>query len=275
LCVAGFATRHLNRWASFLRLTATQPAFRHLENIMLISKRTTTLTTFLIVLMNLSASNVHAQLCGYRFARFVVSDSAGESVSNSTIELLTGVSGERYKEVWETYGNKEFGLQQTPFKISLSVASDIIKQNSPLERTQDLCGNPLKQRANKTKVKTTMSDKNEASAENFGFCTGEGGEFTRYLLKISAPGYVTDYYIGSYLGGCNDSWKFVITKKKKSKEQSLPKRNAQQFNGLEGETATLLSNLSVKFRLAWRHFRPTSYPSHTNRNCIRLNYEHS
>ncbi len=32
---------------------------------------------------------------------------------------------------------------------------------------------------------------------------------------------------------------------------------AQQFDGHEGETATLLFGVSVKFKLAWRQFRTT------------------
>ncbi len=34
----------------------------------------------------------------------------------------------------------------------------------------------------------------------------------------------------------------------------------EQFNGREGETATLLSKLSVKLGVVWWRFRPTSTP---------------
>ncbi len=35
-------------------------------------------------------------------------------------------------------------------------------------------------------------------------------------------------------------------------------RAVQQFNGREGETATLLKTVSVFSQLVWRRFRPTS-----------------
>ncbi len=38
----------------------------------------------------------------------------------------------------------------------------------------------------------------------------------------------------------------------------FPATHSQQFNGREGETATLLFDLSVFPQVAWRRFRPTS-----------------
>ena len=177
------------------------------------------LTIFLLILAASSASNVQAQACGQSFARFIVSDSTGKSVSNATIELLTAPSKEEFEKLWEQYGNKEPGFQPNPFKIPSSVAEEIIKQNLPLSRTEDFCGNPLKQTERKTKVKTLDDARNnrEGSKKNFGFCTTENSD-GKLLLKISAPGYITDYYIGGYLGGCSQGWGFVLTKGKNPKK---------------------------------------------------------
>ncbi len=45
-------------------------------------------------------------------------------------------------------------------------------------------------------------------------------------------------------------------------------RRAQQFNGREGETATFLSNLSVKLGVACNRFRPTSSQSLAGSWCL-------
>jgi hypothetical protein len=168
----------------------------------------------LLVIVLASSSNVVAQSCWQSFSTFIVTDSVGRKVSNVTIELLKGLSDEKRKDLWEIYGNKEPGFQPNPFKIPVVVAEEIIKQNLPLSRSEDFCGNPLKQTAGKTKVKT-WNDKlhdRDGKKENFGFCKHEnGGE--SYLLKISPPGYITEYYIGSYLRGCNGAWYFVVTKR--------------------------------------------------------------
>lgn len=178
------------------------------------------LMTALVILAVSSASNIQAQLCGQSFARFIVSDSAGGSVSNATIELLTVLSSDEYEELWEHYGNKESGFQPNPFKIPSPVAANIIKKNPPLLRTEDFCGNPLKQTANQTEVKTLdeARNKREGNKKNFGFCIVEGSS-PDFLLKISAPGYVTDYYIGHYLSGCEKGWYFILTKRGISKKK--------------------------------------------------------
>ncbi len=169
----------------------------------------------LLILMTLSASNVQAQACGEAYARFVVSDSAGNSISDVTIEIVAKLRYEDYEELREKYGYKEAGYQSFPFKLPAQVTDEVLKLSIPLDIHQDRCGNPLKQRANVTEVITLEEFKrgSKADKKNFGLCKWENGA-GEFLLKISAPGYITDYYIGNYLGGCGGAWTFTLTGKK-------------------------------------------------------------
>jgi hypothetical protein len=85
----------------------------------------------------------------------------------------------------------------------------------------DVCGNPLKQRANSTRVKDLDDFRkgSEGSVSNLGFCASESNHGVT-LLKISAPGYTTDYYLGSYLRGCFYRYSFVLSKAEKNVKQS-------------------------------------------------------
>jgi hypothetical protein len=171
----------------------------------------------LVVLVVFMSSYTPAQACWGTFGKFIITNSAGKKVSNASIELLAAPSDEKYKDLWEKFGNKAPGSQVAPFKIPAAVGEEIIKQNLPLARNEDPCGNPLKQTSGKTRVKTWEDKLNdrEGKKENFGFCTRENGP-ARFLLKISASGYTTDYYIGSYLGGCSGVRNFTLTKKNRS-----------------------------------------------------------
>lgn len=173
-----------------------------------------TLTVLLIVLTLLSSSDAQAQACGGAYAAFIVSDSAGKNISDVTIELLASLPNKDYKELWERFGDKRPGYQPYPFKLPAEVADQLIKQDLPLNLSQDFCGNPLKQRANQTKVITwkELRQGGMPSEKNFGFCKLENGP-GQFLLRISAPGYLSDHYVGNYLGGCGESWRFVLIKK--------------------------------------------------------------
>jgi len=156
-------------------------------------------------------SHVQAQSCGGGFAKFIVVDSENTSVPNVTIELLAELPREEYAKYKLRKGSVQHG--GSSFKLSPSEAQELGARAVPNAKVTDFCGNPVKQRVNSTRVKTHKDalEQGDGSVKNFGFCTLE--TYRRvYLLKISAPGYVTDHYIGTYLGGCGASYSFVLTK---------------------------------------------------------------
>lgn len=171
------------------------------------------LRVLLLCLMMCSAPRLQAQVCGGGFISFEISDSEGKSIPDVTIEIVAELVYEEYPEQLK---NNE-PLKSYPaaalfnvYRISSRDADDIIKRRRPMNLDRDFCGNPLKQRANSTKVITMNS---EPDTKNFGFCTGE--TYRRpLLLRISAPGYLSDYYIGPFLGGCGGTYKFALVKKK-------------------------------------------------------------
>lgn len=180
-------------------------------------KRTILITTAIcITLIAFASSNAFTQACGGVFGKFIVTNPAGKTVPNVTVELLTVPSPEKYGELWKKYGHKEPGAWSNPFTIPGNDAKEIIKHMAALQITRDPCGNPLKQTSGKTRVKTWadyfIDNNGEGKKENFGFCTHETGK-EQFLLKISAPGYAPGYYIGHYLGGCDKAWYFTLIKK--------------------------------------------------------------
>lgn len=139
----------------------------------------------------------------------MVVDDKGKDVPDVTVELV----GELPKADYETFkrekGYVEYGAFN--FRLSTSEAEEMLKHTVPLRGGTDFCGNPLKQRKNVTLVKAiSVVNGRQPSADNFGFCAVEG-YFGTNLLKISAPGYVADYYLGSYLRGCWYGYSFVLT----------------------------------------------------------------
>jgi len=177
-----------------------------------------------------AASPAFGQLCGGSFAKFVVTDSTGVKVSDATIELVAELPREEYLKHKTRKGNVEHGGYS--FTLTAPEAEDLMTRAVPMTVDKDFCGNPLKQRAKSTPVKSRedVAKSREGSIDNFGFCTSE--VFSRvYLLKISAAGYVTDYYIGRYLGGCWRSYSFVLTRSpdpKLSQSKSRPPMGARK-----------------------------------------------
>lgn len=158
-------------------------------------------TAFALLLLMLFAPNIQAQRCGGGFARIIVSDAEGNSISRVTIELVAEISYGDFRDLRNDTDTKQ---------IPAGTAEEFITRSGLMDRSEDIsCRNPLKQVANSTKVKHPG---NGTSRKNFGYCTSEG--HTRlYLLKISAPGYVTSYHVGYFLGGCSRSHKFVLSQK--------------------------------------------------------------
>ena len=157
---------------------------------------------FLFVLVILSALNAQAQECGGAFNIVNVLDSKGKSIRGAIIEIVAQLPKEEYKDLG--YGKV--------IKMSVKDAESSIKRNLPMNFTEDIeCRNPLKQYVGITKVKNLHHYLNP-NTENLGFCTGEV-IFAPLLLKISAPSYSTDYYVGNYLGGCGNTYEFILTKK--------------------------------------------------------------
>ena len=161
---------------------------------------------FLLVLIIFSTQYAQAQACGGGFNSVKVSDSKGKSVRGAVIEIVAQLPREEYN-IWEC---------GKVVKISAPDAESAIKRKLPMDFTKDIyCQNPLRQIAGKTKVKKLGEQ--HPSIENFGFCTGE--VYTApLLLKVSAPNYLTEYYIGNYLGGCGCTYKFVLTKENKKQK---------------------------------------------------------
>jgi len=167
--------------------------------------------TAFLVLLPPFASNTQAQKCLHGFARFIVSDTEGKPVPDVTIELLGEVSEKDYETLAAEARKRD--IYHPNVKLLPSEVEETVKRSIPMSKTGDICGNPFKQRANSTKVKTWH--KGKASTENFGFCNAVGHQRQPFLLKISAPGYVTDYYVGKYLTDCLQHVRASMSKKEK------------------------------------------------------------
>jgi hypothetical protein len=168
-------------------------------------------TALLLLSMSPFASDTQAQLCHTSFAYYEVVDSVGKNISDVTIELVGEVSGKDYIALRTEFIKKE--VYGPNFKLFPQDVEQIVKRSVPMRITRDTCENPLKQRANSTKVKTMYRGK--ASKKNFGFCNVVGHYREPLLLKISAPGYVTDYYVGQFLSDCRTHERFVLSKDEK------------------------------------------------------------
>jgi hypothetical protein len=175
-------------------------------------------TALVLFVVLVPVRNVPAQRCGGGFAAVTVSDSAGRNIAGVTIELMAVVPEEVYKELWHRQYEGHF--QNWPVKLPAEDFDRVLKRSSSMDRSIDQCGNPLKQSANVTRVKNRREFAGgvEASTRNFGFCTTESDG--RYLLlKVSAPGYRTDYSVGPYLGFCDESRVFILSEEKRPSKQ--------------------------------------------------------
>jgi hypothetical protein len=168
-------------------------------------------TAFLLLLVMPFASHTQAQMCLYRFARFEVFDAEGKRVPDVTIELLGEVPEEDFLALQAEARRRE--IHHPDVKLLPEEIEKVVKRISPMRGSGDVCGNPFKQRANSTRVKITHTSK--ASKENFGFCNMVGHNRRPLLLKISAPGYATDYHAGAYLSDCLSHKAFSMSKVEK------------------------------------------------------------
>ena len=152
------------------------------------------LKRFLSVLLGLLSTQVAAcptfgQRCGGSFARFVITDAKEVRIPDVTIELIAELSREYLKHRTD---NGYVQYSSFSVKLSPSEAEELQAHAVSFAKDTDFCGNPLKQHANSTAVRNPedLLKQRDGSVKNFGFCTSE--VFSRvYLLKISAPGYVT------------------------------------------------------------------------------------
>jgi hypothetical protein len=173
-----------------------------------------------------SAVTTPAQLCGKSFGRFVVVDVQGKDVADVTAELLGDLPNEYYQKFRQEKKYPESGGLN--FKLSDAESQEMLKRIAPLRTDTDFCGNPLKQRKNSTPVRVTDAvSGQDPSVSNFGFCSSEG-YMGITLLRISAPGYLTEYYLGSYLKGCRGRYSFVLTKLRETKDSTNIKRRWEQ-----------------------------------------------
>jgi hypothetical protein len=200
------------------------------------------LSAVLGVLIALSSgSDTQAQACGGGFAKFVVVDAKEVEVPDVTIELVAELPREEYAKYKLRKGHVEYG--GFSFKLSASEAEELVARGVPSRKDTDFCGNPLKQRANYTRVKTheEVVERRDGSVKYFGFCTLE--TYSRiYLLKISAPGYITDYYVGTYLGGCGGSYSFILTKSPETTNSTSHKSGGIERGKIETRRKVLFSN---------------------------------
>src|SRR2546429_9003531 len=162
------------------------------------------LAAFSLSLIIVCAANSQAQRCGRGFARIIVSDAEDKVIPEVTIELVAELPAAQYREQWKLWS--DFNTKE----LSTQVAEEIVKQWGQMERTEDFCGNPLRQVANSTRREITPRREIPLrTTRDLGFCTVEGGIERLYLMKITAPGYATGYYAGDFLGGCKRTHKFV------------------------------------------------------------------
>jgi hypothetical protein len=151
--------------------------------------------------MMLFVVDAQSQRCGSDFKTVKVLDKSGESIRDATIEIVAQLPEDEFKASYSEVT-----------KIPASAARATIKRKLPMTFTKDIeCENPLKQRRGKTKVKN-IDEQKAPNTENFGFCTAET-ILMPLLLKVSAAGYATDYYVGNFLGGCKKTYEFVLLKK--------------------------------------------------------------
>lgn len=155
----------------------------------------------------LAAPTAQAQACGGGFNSVKVSDSKGKSIRGVSIELVAALpDGDYFKGgLYNKYGL----ILGKVIKVLERDVEELIKRKVPGDWTTDRCDNPSKQIANVTRVKTGASE--NPSNRELGFCTLETF-FKPFLLKVSAPGYRTDFYVGTYLGGCGKTYTFILKK---------------------------------------------------------------
>ena len=162
--------------------------------------------------------NGYSQLCGERFAKLRVTDSNEKQVSKVTIELIAKLPRTEYVAFSRIRGG-DGSVNAVNYRLSSTEYADLLKLSVPLNRSTDICGNPLKQEANQTPLFTISRgseavDTRKASVKKFGFCTSENDQSV-ILLTIYAQGYAPGYYLGTYLGGCTSSYSFVLSKRRR------------------------------------------------------------
>jgi hypothetical protein len=151
---------------------------------------------FLFFLITIFALSINAQKCGGGHAGL----STSKAIPKATIEIIA-VYGGNFTE----FSEQDKALtNQGSLKIPEQIVNRVIKESKLLQIQKDYCGNQLKQTVDKNVTKS-----------RFHFCTSEVDD-RYYLLKISAPNYLTTYYVGMYLGGCSISRTLIIPKIKKS-----------------------------------------------------------
>ena len=151
-----------------------------------------------------------AQTCGKGFVAINILDADGKSIPNVTIELIAEIPEKEAEEIYRNAPVKIMGGWGTAVMVSTQAAKDIIKRGTPMSRNKDFCEEPLKHRIDAPEM--TMDNMRKPGKFVFSFCTAENwGQ--RFLLKISAPGYLSSYYVGPFLNGCGSIYNFVLCKK--------------------------------------------------------------
>jgi hypothetical protein len=158
-----------------------------------------------------AAPNPPVQACSVGFIDVTVVDSEGRSVPRATIELVA--------EAPADYPSHPYPARE----LTRQEADEIIGRGRPMSWQKDRCGNPLRQVARSTRVKRLFprGSQKEFGVTNFGYCTTETLA-TLMLMKVSAPGYQTAYYLGPHLGGCSRDLRIVLIR-----AEAAPKKPPQ------------------------------------------------
>jgi hypothetical protein len=167
-----------------------------------------------LLLASLFAPTIQAQTCGYHFKKISILDSNGGNISGAMFEFVGVLSSGDFSEFAKSKGFPKFYGPFISPKIFQADVEKLKTRIAPLNLKEDYCGNPLKQQYNVTKAKNVQDwvRGNEPSTNKFGICSVEDN-YVIYLLKISAAGYTTDFYLGTFFAGC-DSYSFVLSKRK-------------------------------------------------------------
>ena len=145
----------------------------------------------------------NAQICGPTTVLIGVYDSAGKPISNVTFEMLGSVpTDEKFKELSQKYGEENYRYN---FELPTAEGEALAKSKLGQLSDKDKCGKPFQ--------KMISAGPADEKDPKFGVCMFEGGSLGEVLIKLSAPGFVTAYYLNNAFRGCGTRAGYTLYRK--------------------------------------------------------------